>query len=245
MTQSFKTVAAAGLVGATIALGAAFSAVRLGWLPLTTEQTIHDYLLAHPEILVEASNKLQVQQEASDDAKRQAAVDKLGLKVFFDPRVAFVTGPANTKTTIVEFFDYNCPYCRASLPALKKFYETHKDARFAFIEFPIKGAQSTLAARAAVAARKQPDKYLAFHFALMSEENIVDEKLVYADAEKAGLDVNKLKADMKSPEIDLALATSHNLAQAIDIDGTPAFVVDGKIREGALDDGVLEQMTRN
>jgi protein-disulfide isomerase len=243
MTQSFTTAAAAGLAGAVIALAGAYGAVRAGWLPLTQGPAIHDYLLAHPEVLVEASNKLQSRQDASDDASRQAAVNKLGTKVFFDPRVAFVTGPVNAKTTIVEFFDYNCPYCRASLPAVKKFYDTHKDTRFAFIEFPIKGSQSTFAARAAVAARKQPDKYLAFHFALMAEDNVVDANLVFADAQKAGLDVVKLKADMRSPDVDLALAASHNLAQAIGIDGTPAFIVDGKIREGGLDDGVLRQMS--
>jgi len=243
MTQPFTTAATAGLAGAVIALAGAFGAERMGWLPLTPGPAIHDYLLAHPEVLVEASNKLQSQQDASDDASRQAAVDKLGTKVFFDRRVAFVTGPANARTTIVEFFDYNCPYCRASLPAVRKFYETHKDTRFAFIEFPIKGTQSTLAARAAVAARKQPDKYLAFHFALMGEENMVDANVVYADAQKAGLDVDKLKSDMKSPDVDLALSASHNLAQAVGIDGTPAFIVDGKIREGGLDDRTLKQMS--
>jgi predicted DsbA family dithiol-disulfide isomerase len=76
----------------------------------------------------------------------------------------------------------------------------------------------------------------------MSEENLVDENLVYADAEKAGLDVNKLKADMKSSDVDLALASSHSLAQAIGVDGTPAFIINGKVREGALDDDVLKQM---
>jgi protein-disulfide isomerase len=245
MNSTLKTAAAAGLAGAILALAGAIGAERLGWLPVTSGADIHDYLLAHPEVLTEASNKLQAQQEASDDSARQTAVDKLGTKVFFDRRLAFVTGPANAKTTIVEFFDYNCPYCRASVPAVKKFYDTHTDARFAFIEFPIKGAQSVVAARAAVAARNQPDKYLKFHFALMNEENIVDENLVFADALKAGLDINKLKADMKSSDVDLALAASHNLAQAIGVDGTPAFVIDGKVREGALNESELKQMTRS
>ena len=79
----------------------------------------------------------------------------------------------------------------------------------------------------------------------MNEENIVDENLVFADALKAGLDINKLKADMKSSDVDLALAASHNLAQAIGVDGTPAFVIDGKVREGALNESELKQMTRS
>jgi protein-disulfide isomerase len=243
MTQSSKTAFVAGLVGGIVALAGAFGAVRLGWAPLAPGPAIHDYLLAHPEVLAEASSRLQAQQDASADTERQAAVNKLGLRAFFDPRLAFVTGPANAKTTIVEFFDYNCPYCRASIPAVKTFYNEHKNARFAFIEFPIKGVQSTLAARAAVAARLQPDKYLAFHFALMGEENILDENLVYADAQKVGLNVEKLKSDMKSPEVALSLTASHNLAEAVSIDGTPAFIIDGKIREGVLDAGELKRMT--
>lgn len=245
MTPSFGSSVAAGIVGAVVALAGAYGAVQAGLLPAWSNRVIHDYLLAHPQILVEAQNRLQEQQDASDDESRQAAVNKLGTKPFFDPKMAFVSGPANAKTTIVEFFDYNCPYCRASVPAVKKFYDTHRGARFAFIEFPIKGAQSTLAARAAVAARRQPDKYLAFHFALMKEEGVVDENLVYADAKKAGLDLTRLKADMKSPDVDFALASSHNLAQAVGIDGTPAFIIDGRIREGAVDDAVFEQMVKS
>ena len=243
--KQFSTTAAAGLFGAVIALSGAFAAAHFGWLSLASGAAIHDYLVAHPEVLVEAQARLQAQQDAQDDAARQAAVDKLGMKPFLDPKMAFITGPANAKTTIVEFFDYNCPYCRQSVPAVKKYYETHKDARFAFIEFPIKGAQSTFAARAAEAARMQPDKYLAFHFALMNEESVVNEDLVFADAQKAGLDVAKLKTDMNRPEVDLALAESHTLAQAIGIDGTPAFVINGHIREGAVDDATLDKMAKS
>ena len=245
MNQSIGSTVAAGFVGAVVALAGIYGALQFGFAPLVQGKFIHDYLLAHPEILVEAQSKLQSQQDASDDASRQAAIDKIGVKPFFDPRTAFVTGPANAKTTIVEFFDYNCPYCRASVPSVKRFYDAHKNARFAFIEFPIKGAQSTLAARAAVAARKQPNKYLAFHFALMSEDGVVDESLVYADARKTGLNLDELKSDMKSADVDTALATSHNLAQAVGIDGTPAFVINGRIREGAVDDVILKQMTKS
>ena len=82
------------------------------------------------------------------------------------PRIAFVTGPADAKKTLVEFYDYDCPYCRASLPAVKKFYDAHKnDTRFSFIEFPIKqlhGESAVLAARASLAARRQPDNYMDF-----------------------------------------------------------------------------------
>ena len=244
MREGWKYAVTGGLGGAALALAVVFGAAKLGLLP-ASGPAIHDYLLAHPEILVDMTNQLQSDEQTQSDNARQAAVDKLGPKAFFNPKVAFITGPANAKTTVVEFFDYNCPYCRASLPAVKKFYETHKkDTRFAFIEFPIKGPQSTVAARAAIAARKQPDKYLAFHFLLMNEEDLVDDDLLYADAREAGLDVSKLKADMTDSSIDLAIAAAHTLAAAAKVDGTPAFIVDGKMREGAVDDAILKKMTK-
>jgi protein-disulfide isomerase len=131
------------------------------------------------------------------------------------------------------------------VPAVKSFYEAHKDARFSFIEFPIKGNDSTLAARAAMAARKQPDKYLAFHFLLMNEANIVDQNLLFADAQKAGLDVAKLQADMNDPRIEASLTAAHALADAAGVTGTPVFIVNGKIREGAIDSALLNKLAKS
>src|ERR1700744_6595599 len=105
------------------------------------------------------------------------------MEPFFNTKVAFVTCPANAKKSVVEFYDYNCPYCRASLPAVEKFYQEHKnDTRFSFIEFPIKGPDSIVAAKVALAARNQPDKYLALHVALMSETQPVDANLIMQEA---------------------------------------------------------------
>jgi protein-disulfide isomerase len=244
MKDQWKSAAWGGLGGAAFAFIVLFGAIRLGVIPVN-DKAMHDYLMAHPAILVDMQNKLQLDQDQATANAQQAAVNKLGMKAFFDPRLAFITGPANAKTTLVEFFDYNCPYCRQSVPAVKTFYEAHKNARIAFIEFPIKGNDSTLAARAAMAARKQPDKYLAFHFLLMNEENIVDQNLLFADAKKAGLDVAKLQADMTDPKIDLALAAAHTLADAAGVTGTPVFIVNGKIREGALDSDLLNKMAKS
>lgn len=245
MNETWKTAAIGGAAGACVALLFAFAAANMGWPPFmaANANSVHAYLISHPEVLVEMTNRLQSKQDADEDSSRQAAVNRLGLKTFFDPRVAFVTGPANARTTVVEFFDYNCPYCRASIPAMKKFFASRKDARFAFIEFPIKGQASTLAARAAMAARNQPDKYVGFHFALMSQEGPVDEKTIYDVARQNGLDINKLKNDMKSHDIDGSLAKAQTLASAAKIDGTPAFIINGHIREGAMDDATLAQMS--
>jgi protein-disulfide isomerase len=246
MTADWKLATLSGLCGAVFSLAVLFGAVALGMAPGRNNDTaIHDYLMAHPTILVDMSNKMQADQQAAEDAGRQRAVDKLGLKAFFDPRVAFVTGPADAKTTLIEFFDYNCPFCRASIPALQKFYNTHKNtARFAFIDLPIKGPNSIVAARAAIAARKQSGKYLKFHFALMNEENLVTDQIVYDDARKAGLDVDKLKKDMANKSVDAEIAAAHALSTASKVDGTPAFIINGRMREGALNDSVLAALTK-
>lgn len=246
MTEGWKNAAIGGAAGGCVALVFAFVAANMGWPPFMTANAnaVHAYLVSHPEVLVEMTNNLQAKQNEDEDSTRQAAVNKLGLKAFFDPKVAFVTGPANAKTTMVEFFDYNCPYCRASVATVKKFLVSHKDARVAFIEFPIKGPGSTVAARAAMAARKQADKYVAFHFALMGQDGPVDEKLVYDVARQNGLNIDRLKNDMKSRDIDRSLAEAQTLANAAKIDGTPAFIVNGRIREGAITDDVLKELTK-
>ncbi len=243
MKSDWKMAVIGAVGGAVIAVAAVFGLAGYGLLPSAGGDAIGNYLIGHPEILVAMSNKLQMEQQVAQDGARQGAVDKLGQKAFFDPRVAFVTGPADAKTTFVEFFDYNCPYCRASNPTVEKFYNEHKnDARFAFIEFPIKGANSTVAARLAIAARKQPDKYMAFHFALMGEQAEADPAAIVAIAKSVGLDMKKLAADEQDPSVAAAIDAGHALAQAANIDGTPAFIIDGKMREGAIDDAALKAM---
>jgi protein-disulfide isomerase len=233
--------------GAILAVTIVFAAAQDGLLPRSGND-IRAYLLSHPELVQQMSDSLQARQQADSDQAAAAALKKVGMTPFFDPKVAFVTGPSDAKKTLVEFYDYDCPYCRASLPAMEKFYQAHKnDTRFSFIELPIPalhGPSATLAARASLAARNQPDKYVGFHFALMSEQGAVDENVIFADAQKAGLDLAKLKADMASPEIDKAITASHALADSVKIDGTPTFIINGVMRPGAVDDAALDQFIK-
>ena len=249
MSNGWKYAAAGALGGAVIALVFVIGMGAAGVLPIhlterARDEAVRGYLMAHPEVLADASNVLQARQDAEEIRTREAAVAKVGLKAFFDPKIAYITGPANAKTTLAEFFDYNCPYCRASVPALKKFYEAHKkDTRFAFIEFPIKGENSEFASRAAIAARKQGgDKYLAFHFLMMDEHEMVTPDVVFAHARKAGLDLGKLSADMKDPAVDKAIKAAHALAEKTGINATPTFILTGRVRPGAIDEKMLTQM---
>jgi protein-disulfide isomerase len=244
--RDWTSVAAGAIGGALLGVVIVFAAAHQGWLPGTggSAANIRGYLLSHPELLAEMTDRLQTQQEVAERAKAADAVKKIGMNAFFDPRIAYITGPADAKKTVVEFYDYNCPYCRLSLPAMEKFHEQHKnDTRFAFIVFPIRGPDSVLAARAALASRLQPDKYMALYSTLMKENEPVDEAMIYADAKKAGLDVIKLKLDMQRPEIDAAIAASKALAARAGIDGTPTFIINGVMHPGAVDDETLKTLT--
>jgi protein-disulfide isomerase len=238
-------ILAGALGGAALAVAIVFAAASQGLLP-GGGGNIRAYLLNHPELVAEMTDRLQKQQEAADEARAAAAMKKIGMAPFFDTKVAFVTGPADAKKSVVEFYDYNCPYCRASLPAVEKFYQQHKtDTRFSFIEFPIKGPDSVVAARVALAARLQPDKYLPLHFLLMNETDPVNAAMIYTDAQKAGLDMAKLKVDMDSPAIDDAIAASKKLASRAGIDGTPTFIINGVMHPGAVDEELINSLARS
>jgi len=117
------------------------------------EQVVHDYLITHPEIIVEMSNRLDVQQASATDKARNDALFAIGPAALTDPKVAYVAGPADAKITVAEFFDYRCPHCKASLGAMRHLLDPGQKVRIAFIERPILTPDSLLAAQAAVAAQ--------------------------------------------------------------------------------------------
>ena len=235
-------VVAAAIGGAMLAVAAILVMAQAGLMPINDGQ-MQTYLMTHPDLVPAMMARSQLLDDQKQAAAQAAAMKKVGQAAFFDPAVAFVTGPANAKTSLVEFYDYDCPFCRASLPAVKKFYDAHKsDTRFSFIEFPIAdlhGQSALLAARASLAARRQPEHYMDFHFTLLGEEGQVTEEMIYADAAKAGMDVNKLKTDMTDPAVQKTLTSSIALAHKVGVDGTPTFVLNGKFHPGALDDETL------
>ena len=236
------TMLAGAFGGAAIAVAVILLMAQIGLMPINDRQK-QTYLMMHPELAPAMMGRAQVLDDQKQAAAQDAAMKKVGQAAFFNPAVAFVTGPSDAKKSLVEFYDYDCPFCRASLPAVKKFYDTHKnDTRFSFIEFPIAdlhGKSALLAARASLAARRQPAHYMDFHFTLLGEEGQVTEEMIYADAAKAGMDVGKLKADMTDPAIAKTLTSSIALAHKVGVDGTPTFVLNGKFHPGAVDDETL------
>jgi protein-disulfide isomerase len=240
--RPFAITLAGAVGGAMLAVAIVLTMAQNGLLPINDRQ-MQTYLMQHPELAPAMMGQAQAMDDLKQQAAQTAALKKVGQAAFFDPAIAFVTGPADAKKTLVEFYDYDCPYCRASLPAVKKFYEAHKnDTRFSFIEFPIKqlhGESAILAARASLAARRQPAHYMDFHFALLGQEDSITEDMVYGEATRAGMDVNKLKSDMTDPGIEKSLQSSIALAHKVGVDGTPTFVLNGKMRPGAVDDETL------
>jgi protein-disulfide isomerase len=238
----FAVTMAGAIVGAALAVAIIFTLAQNGLMPINDRQ-MQTYLMLHPDLAPAMIGRAQALDDQKQAAAQAAAMRKVGQDAFFDPAVAFVTGPADAKKSLVEFYDYDCPFCRASLPAVRKFYDAHKnDTRFSFIEFPIEalhGPSAVLAARASLAARHQPAHYMDFHFALLSQEGEITDEIIAAQAAKAGMDLNKLKADMADPAIEMSLSSSIALAHKLGIDGTPTFVLNGKMHPGALDDDTL------
>jgi protein-disulfide isomerase len=197
-----------------------------------TEQIIHDYLLAHPEVIIEAVEKYQKQQEqASAQKQAQALVDRREelLHAAADP----VIGNPNGDVTVVEFFDYRCPYCKSVAAAFVDLYDKDGKVRLVLKEFPILGPESEFASKAALAAQKQ-GKYRELHLAMMSFKGKMTNDDVRQLAAKVGLDVAKLEQDMQDPAITETINRNYALAEALGIKGTPAFIIGNELVPGAI-----------
>lgn len=197
------------------------------------EQRIRSYLLSHPEVIAEALNRLQAKQDEQDAAAAKAMLKAHSADVFQDPDSP-VGGNPNGNVTLVEFFDYNCPYCRAMAPVMEKAEAADPQLRIVYKEFPILNAGSIFAAKAALAANKQ-GKYVAFHRALYQVRGQVEKAKVLEVAGTVGLDIARMKADMQDAAIERMLDKNNKLGQALHITGTPGFVIGDEVRTGATD----------
>lgn len=204
------------------------------------ERRIHDYLMAHPDVITQSVNQLEARQRTKDETEVQAIVKSRAEEIFRDP-AAPTGGNPNGDVTLVEFFDYNCPYCRQVASVMTKAEEADPQLRVAYKEFPILGPNSTFAAKAALAANKQ-GKYVAFHKALYEVHGAVDQGKVKEVAAAVGLDMDRLNADMADPAIQAAIAKNFALAEALRINGTPGFVMGDQILRGATDLETLQGM---
>lgn len=202
------------------------------------ERIVKNYLIQNPEILLEVGRELEKRQAQMQVAEQKRIIVENREKIFGAP-TDFVLGNPNGDITVVEFFDYNCPWCKRAVNELMKLVKADSNVKVILKEFPIFGENSTFTAKVAMASMKQ-DKYFDFHMALMEERQVTKDN-VFKIAEKVGLDVEKLKADMNNSEFDAAIKQTSEIAQALGIEGTPGYIVDAKVNVGFLPLDGLQQ----
>ena len=205
----------------------------------TIETIVRDYLLNNPEIIDEAMGRLQAKREAEKQSRTRAAIKQNSGALRAHP-MSPVSGNAYGDITVVEFFDYQCGYCKRALGTMEALLKNDANVRIVWKEFPILGPVSTIAARAAMAADRQ-DGYLPLHIALMREPKLTEEK-IFEIAREAGLDIAKLHDDMEDPAIDAYLEETRALARGLGIDGTPAFVVGDTLIPGVMNTAQMKNL---
>lgn len=192
-------------------------------------EKVHAYLIEHPEVLVEMSAKLQEKQTAEKTKNAKGAINKYRQALERDPR-DFVANP-NGSITVVEFFDYRCGYCKLAAPQIVELIQKNPDVRFVFKDFVIFGHDSEVAARMVLGAKDQ-GKTIELHKQLMAEKSL-DEAGVMRVAQQLGIDLAKARASGTSEAVTQHLADTHALAEALAIEGTPAFFVGDQMIPGA------------
>ncbi len=195
---------------------------------------VKDYLLKNPELIIEIQSALEAKMEKEQAEKLKAFMADHAKSIYRGPN-ASVAGNPDGDITVVEFFDYNCGYCKRGMPEIRKLIENDKRVRVVFKELPILSKGSDEAAHAALAAKRQ-GKYWEFHQAMLSNKGQANEASSLKVAEELGLDIAKFKADMQSDEVKEEIDQMKSLAKNMGISGTPHFLVGDKSIPGAPED---------
>lgn len=204
------------------------------------EERVRRYLLENPEVIAEAIERLQEKRRVAERNEVQSIITARANELLRDP-ASPVGGNPDGDVTIVEFFDYNCPYCRKMGPVMVELEQSDPNLRIVYKEFPVLGPNSTAAAKVALAAHRQ-GKYDEYHKTMMHAQGAADEASALKLAEELGLDMERLKEDMSDPEIEAAINRNLALAQELRINGTPTFVIGEEIVPGQTVLRVLRQM---
>jgi protein-disulfide isomerase len=224
--------AALALSGATAAIAQSFSDTQRGEI----EKIVREYMVSHPEVLQEAMAELEKKQTADEAAKNKAAVKDNAEAIFNSPRQV-VAGNPQGDVTFVEFFDYNCGYCKRAMSDMFDMMKADPKLKVVLKEFPVLGPGSVDAARVAVAVRMQDPagkKYMAFHQKLLGGRGQADKAKALAAAKDAGLDMARLEKDMTSDEVKTTLEENLKLAEKLGLNGTPSYVIGSNVIVGAV-----------
>ena len=203
------------------------------------ETLVHQYILENGDLLIESVNKYQAKQE--EETNKQAGVKaKALLESLKTEKNAAIAGNPNGTITMVEFFDFNCGYCKKAFEEIQKVIKEEKDVKVVLYDMPILGPDSLESSKWALAAKKQ-NKYFEYHTALMNHQGGKDEATFKKLAEEAGLDADKLAKDKDDPSIEEEIKTHIKTAQELGIQGTPGFLINEKIFRGYIPYDVIQK----
>lgn len=209
------------------------------------DAAIRDYLLRNPEVLVEVQETLTKKQEAEQRISQKETITKQSARIFSSAADAVVANPEG-KVAMVEFFDYNCGYCKRALDDMNNIMASDKDVRFVLKGFPILGPDSHAAHVVSEAFKKiAPDKYLDFHRQLLGGQGRADEARAIKVALGLGVDEAALREKMKDPSIEAAFRETYELANELGITGTPSYVLADEVVFGAVGVPALEEKIAN
>jgi protein-disulfide isomerase len=200
------------------------------------EAIIKSYLVAHPEVLEEAMNELQKRQTAAESAKHEASIARNAEAIFNSPR-GVTLGNKDGDVAFVEFFDYNCGYCKRAMADMLDLMKNDSRLKVVLKEFPVLSEGSVEAAKVAVAVRMQDPtgkKYLDFHQKLLGGRGVADKARAMAAAKDAGLDTARIEKDLASPEVKATIEENMKLAEEMGLNGTPSYVIGKQIVVGAV-----------
>src|SRR6516165_10046120 len=198
------------------------------------ENIIKGYLLAHPEVLEDAMNELSKRQAAAEEKKHEESIAKNASLIFNSPR-GVTLGNKDGDVTFVEFFDYNCGYCKRAMADMLDLLKNDSKLKVVLKEFPVLSEGSVEAAKVAIAVRMQdPKKYLDFHTKLLGGRGPADKARAMAAAKEAGLDVTRIEKDLATPEVKATIEENLKLAEDMGMNGTPSYVIGKQIVIGAV-----------
>lgn len=197
------------------------------------EDIVKGYLTErHPEVIMEAMKELQKRDQSDSDVKSKEAISTSKDKIFHDP-TSPVGGNVKGDVIVVEFFDYQCGYCKSSESSVEKLLKEDKNVKLIYKDFPILGPASVEAAKAALASVSQ-GKYVKFHDALMNKKDHFSGEMIYDIAKDVGLDIVKLKKDMQDDAITKIIEANIKLGSDIGVRGTPLFIIGDQVYPGAV-----------
>jgi protein-disulfide isomerase len=247
-TMTLKSIAYAAATAVVLSLPASvpagaqsFSDPQRGEI----EKIIKEYIVSHPEVLQEAMAELEKRQAAAEAEKSKTTIKNNAQTIFSSARQVTLGNPQGD-VTLVEFFDYNCGYCKRALSDMMDLMKTDSKLKVVLKEFPVLGPGSEEAARVAVAVRMQDPtgkKYLEFHQKLLGGRGAADRARALAVAKDVGLDMSRLEKDMASDEAKVTFNENIKLAEALGMNGTPSYVVGSEVVVGAVGlDGLKQKV---